>query len=199
MITDIYWELPMCVMSNFVGRKKLSIPAKGKLFFPTHYIHREHFWDQMCVFLTPTNSLIQTQCPTIQFIGRADIAGPPCIFIGRTDAEVEAPILWPPDAKSWLIRKDPDAGKDWWQEKGMTEDEMFGWHHRLHEDEFEQALGDGEGQGGLACCSLWCRKESDRTELLNNSNISAWWIINSFSSFSPLSREWRVGLKLPSF
>ena len=53
----------------------------------------------------------------------------------------------------------------------MTEDEMFGWHHRLHEDEFEQALGDGEGQGGLACCSLWCRKESDRTELLNNSNI----------------------------
>ena len=90
----------MCVMSYFVGRKNLSIPAKGKLFFPTHYIHREHFCDQMCVFLTPTNSQIQTQCPIIQFIGRTDIAGPPCIFIGKTDAEVEAPILWPPDAKS---------------------------------------------------------------------------------------------------
>ena len=74
------------------------------------------------------------------------------IFIGRTDAEAEAPILWPPDAKSWLIGKDPDAGKDWRQEeKGATEDEMVGWHHRLDGHEFEQAPGVGDGQGSLAC------------------------------------------------
>ena len=83
----------------------------------------------------------------------------PSIFTGRTDAEAEAPILWPPDTKSQLIGKDPDAGKDRRQEKkGMTEDEMVGWHHRLNGPEFEQALGDGEGQGSLMCCSPWgCR------------------------------------------
>ena len=78
------------------------------------------------------------------------------VYIGRTDVEAEAPILWPPDAKNWLIRKDPDAGKDWRQEeKGMTEDEVFQWHHRLDGHEFEQALGDGVGQGSLVCCSPW--------------------------------------------
>ena len=78
------------------------------------------------------------------------------IFIGRTAAEAEAPILWLPDAKSWLTRKDPDAGKDWRQEeKGMTEDEMVGWHHRFSGHEFEQILGDGEGQESLACCCSW--------------------------------------------
>ena len=77
------------------------------------------------------------------------------IFIGRTDAETEAPILWPPDAKSWLAGKDPDAGKDWGQEeKGVTEVEMVGWHHWLNGHEFEQTLGDSEGQGSLACYSL---------------------------------------------
>jgi len=76
------------------------------------------------------------------------------IFIGKTDAE--GPILWPPDVKSWLIRKDPAAGKDWRQEeKGTIEDEMVGWHHLLKRHEFEQALGDIEGQGSLLCCSLW--------------------------------------------
>ena len=91
------------------------------------------------------------------------------IFIGRTYAEAKAPIPWPLDAKSWLTEKDPDAGKDWGQEKkGATEDEMLGWHHRLNGHEFEQAPGDGEGQGGLACCRPWGRKESDTTERLNN-------------------------------
>ena len=93
------------------------------------------------------------------------------ILIGRTDTEAESPILWPPDVKSWLISKDPDAGKDWRQEeKGSTEDEMVGWHHWLHGHEFEQVQGVGDGQGCLACCSPWGRKESDRTEWLNNSN-----------------------------
>ena len=83
------------------------------------------------------------------------------IFIGRTDAE--APILWPPDAKNWLIGKDPDAGEDWRQEKkGTTEDEMVRWHHRLNGHRSEKALGTGDGQGDLACCSPWGCKESTR-------------------------------------
>ena len=90
------------------------------------------------------------------------------IFIGRTDAEAEAPILWPPDVKSWLIRKDPDAGKDWRQEEKGTEDNMVEWHHWLSGHEFEQALGDGEGHGSLACCSQRGRKLSDRIEQMNN-------------------------------
>ena len=90
------------------------------------------------------------------------------IFIRRTDAEAETPILWLPDAKNWLIGKDPDAGKDWRQEeKGMMEDEMVGWHHWLDGHEFEQAPGVGDGQGSLACCSPWDHKESDMTERLN--------------------------------
>ena len=89
----------------------------------------------------------------------------PWIFIRRTDAEV--PILWPTDAKNWLIGKDPDDGKDWRQEEkgmGMTEDEMVGWHHWLNGHEFKQTLGDDEGQGSLVCCRPWGRKESDVTE-----------------------------------
>ena len=89
------------------------------------------------------------------------------VFIGRTDVEAETLILWPPDAKSWLIGKDPDAGKAWRQEKGMTEDEMVGWHHWLNEHGFGWTLGVGDGQGGLACCGSWGCKESDMTELLN--------------------------------
>ena len=90
------------------------------------------------------------------------------IFIGRTDAEAEIPVLWPPDAKSWLIGKDPDAGKDWrLEEKGTTEDEMIGWHHRLSGHEFEWAPGVGDRQGGLASCSPWGYKESDTNEQLN--------------------------------
>ena len=88
------------------------------------------------------------------------------IFTGRTDAEAETPILWPPDAKNWLTGKDPDAGKDW-EVKGTTEDEMVGWHHWLRGHEFEQAPGVGDGQGGLVCCSPWSHKELDTTERLN--------------------------------
>ena len=93
------------------------------------------------------------------------------IFIGRTDAGAKTPILWPLDAKNWLIEKDPGSGKDWRrEEKGTTEDEMVGWHHRLDGHEFEQALGDGEGQGSLVCCSPWVCKELDGTEQLNNNS-----------------------------
>ena len=86
------------------------------------------------------------------------------IFIGRTDAEAGAPILWPLDARNQLTVKDPDAGKDWRQEeKGMTEDEMVGWHHRLNGYESEQTQRDSEGQGSVVCCSPWSHKESDMT------------------------------------
>ena len=93
----------------------------------------------------------------------------PWIFIGRTDAEAEAPVLWPPDVKRQLIWKDPDAGKDWSRRRRGQEDEMVGWHHQLDGHEFEQTPGDGNGQGSLACCSPRGRKVSDTTEWLNNS------------------------------
>ena len=89
------------------------------------------------------------------------------VFIGRTDAKAETPVLWPPHANSWLIWKDPDAGRDWEQEKGMTEDEMAGWHHWLDGHDFEWTPGVGDGQGGLVCCGSWGPKELDMTERLS--------------------------------
>ena len=95
------------------------------------------------------------------------------IFIGKTDAEAETPVLWPSDMKNWLICKDPDARKDWRQEeKGTPEGDMVGWHHQLNGHEFEQALGVGDGQGSLACSSPWGRKVNyDRTTKINWTNI----------------------------
>ena len=101
------------------------------------------------------------------------------IFLGRTDVEAETPILWPPDVKNQLIWKDPDAGKDWRQEKGSTEDEMVGWHHWFNGHELGQAPGDSEGQGSLACWSPWGRKESDQ--------LSDWTTTLSFLYLQPTS------------
>ena len=99
------------------------------------------------------------------------------IFIGRTHAEAEAPVHWPLDGKSWLIGKDPDAGKNWRQEKkGTTEDEVVGWHHSLDGHEFEQGPGDGEEQESLVCCSPWGHKESDMAD--------NWTELNSFMKSS---------------
>ena len=107
------------------------------------------------------------------------------VFIGRTDVEAETPILWPPDAKSWLIGKDPDAGKDWrWEKKGMTEDEMAGLHHRLTGHEFEKAPGVGDGQGSLTCCGPWCHEELDTTEQLNWTCFS--WLLYFLRNISQL-------------
>ena len=103
------------------------------------------------------------------------------LFIGRTDAEAEASILWPPDVKNWLLGKDPDVVKDWRQEeKGMTGDEMVVWHHQLDGHEFEQAPSVGDGQGSLMYCSPWGCKESDTTEWLN------WTELNLKESKQPL-------------
>ena len=98
------------------------------------------------------------------------------VFIGRTSVETETPILWPPDVKkSWLIGKDPDAGRDWGQEeKGTTEDEMVGWYHWLNGHEFELV---GDGQGSLACCSLWGRKELDTSERLNRTELKCYFFL----------------------
>ena len=90
------------------------------------------------------------------------------MFIARTEVEAKTPIRWPPDAKNWLIWKDPDVGQDWiWEEKGTTEDEMVGWHHRLSGHGFGWTLGLGDGQRSLECCGSWGRKVSDMTERLN--------------------------------
>ena len=97
------------------------------------------------------------------------------VFIGKTDAEAEAPILWPPDVNNWLIGKDPDAGKNWGQEeKGTAKDEMVGWHHWLDRHEFEQAPGADDEQGSPACCSPWGCKELDMTERLNWTEKTVW-------------------------
>ena len=97
------------------------------------------------------------------------------VFIGRTDAESETPILWPPHVKNWLTGKDPDAGRNWGQEeKGTTEDEMAGWHHWLNARKFEWTLGVGDGQGGLPCCNSWGRKDSDMTERLHWTDAWPW-------------------------
>ena len=126
------------------------------------------------------------------------------IFIGRTDAEDEASILWPPEEKSQLIGKDPDAGKDWGQEeKGVTEDEIVGWHHWFNGQEFEQTLGDSERQGSLPCCSPWGHKESSTTKQLpnNNDKISFGWLVNVFNGLlyyeiAYVSRNYKTYIKI---
>ena len=104
------------------------------------------------------------------------------IFIGRTIAQT--PVLWPPDAEKWLIGKDLDAGKDWMQEdKGTTEDEMVGWHHQFDGHEFDLALGVGDGQGSLVCCSPWGHKELDTTEWLNWTELTIYSLVILLSQF----------------
>ena len=114
------------------------------------------------------------------------------VFFGRTDAKAETPIRWPPHAKSWLIGKDFDAGRDWGQEeKGTTEDEMVGWHHWLNGHEFEQVSGVGNGQGSLVCCRTWGHKESDTTEWLNWTECFSW-ELNSNSFYPNVPAWWNL-------
>ena len=129
----------------------------------------EESWAQKnwCVWTVVLEKTLESplDCKEIQPVHSKDQSW---VFYARNDAKAETPVLWPPHVKSWLIGKDSDAGKDWGQEeKGMTEDEMAGWHHGLNGPEFEWTPGVGDGQGGLACCDSWGRKESDMTEWLN--------------------------------
>ena len=110
------------------------------------------------------------------------------VFFGRNDAKAETPVLWPPHEKSWLIGKDPDAGRDWGQEeKGTTKDEMAGGHHWLDGREFEWTPGVGDGQGGLACCNSWGHKELDMTEWLNWTELN-WITLEIFKNGSDFSQ-----------
>ena len=113
------------------------------------------------------------------------------VFMGRTDVETESPILWPLHVKSWLIWKDPDAGKDWGQEKkGMTEDEMVGWHHRLSGHRFGWTPGVGDGQGGLVCYGSWGCKESSMTERLNwTYGIGNYWMLCGYLNEKEILKE----------
>ena len=122
--------------------------------------HEQKFWMGRGTVVLEETLESSLDCKVIQPVHPKDQSW---VFIGRIDAEAEIPILWPPDAKSWLIGKDPDAGRDWGQEeKGTTEDEMVGWHHWLDGHGFGWTLGVGDVQGGLVCCSPWgCRVGHD--------------------------------------
>ena len=136
---------------KWCGLKKKSI----YLYLCSHLIScsREHSWEFLGLQGDPTST----------FWRRSALG-----FLWKEYAKAETPVLWPPHAKSWLIGKDSDSGRDWGQEeKGTTEDEMAGWHHWLNGRESEWTPGVGDGQGGLACCDSWGRKESDTTERLN--------------------------------
>ena len=148
MKNSLFWKTPTFGSRNVASRNRLyTVQAK-------------------IVVDTLMNLVSPLDCKEIQPVhSKGDQSW---LFIGRTGAEAETPILWPLHAKSWLIGKDPDAGRDWGQkEKRTTEDEMAGWHHRLDAHEFGWTPGVGDGQGGLACCNSWGCKELDTTEWLN--------------------------------
>ena len=169
-------------MTNLVGILKsrdISLPTKS-LYNQNYGFSSSHVWmweldhkeswvpKNGCFWTVVLEKTLESplDCKEMKLVNPK--GNQPWIFIGRTDAEAKAPILWPPDVKNWLIRKDPDAGKDWRQEeKGTTEDEMVAWHHWLNGHEFEQALGVGDGQGSLACCSPWGLKELNIIEWLS--------------------------------
>ena len=139
--------------------------------FPVTLFVKERLKDN-CDYLGPTTVVLEKtlesplDCKEIQPIYSE--GDQPWVFFGRNDTKAETPVLWPPHEKSWLIEKDSDDGREQGQEeKGTTEDEMAGWHHRLNGCESEWTPGVGDGQGGLACCDSWGRKESDTTERLN--------------------------------
>ena len=120
------------------------------------------------------------------------------VIIDGTDVEAETPILWPPDAKTWLIWEDPEAGKYWGQEeKGMTEDEMVRWHHRVSGHGFGWTLGVGDGQGGLACCSSWGCKELDTTERVNWTELKI--LLNAIINVCLKTRKIEVWQKATKF
>ena len=146
---------------SFFGRgSERGLEMEERLYKESWALKKWCFWT---VVLEKTLAS-PLDCKEIQVYPKGDQSW---VFIGRNDVEAETPIFWPPDTKNWLTWKAPDAGKDWRQEKGTTEDEMVGWHHRCDGHEFEKAPGVGDGQGSLTCCNPWGCRESDTTERLN--------------------------------
>ena len=140
-----------CAKGNIPARPEENINRPEGKFGQVHWIIAHDQWQQDQLGWQHYFHMICKDIKTVSPKGNQS-----WIFIGRTDAEAETPTLWPPDAKNWLIGKDPDAEKDWrWEEKGTTEDEMVGWHHWLYRHEFEQTPGVGDGQGSLMCRSPW--------------------------------------------
>jgi len=169
----------MTNLDSILKSRDITLPTKVRLVKAMYGISSGHVWmweldyeeswapKNWCFWTVVLQKTLESplDCKEIQPVHpKGDQSW---VFIGRTDVEAETPILWPPDVKNWLIWKDPDAGKDWGQEKGMTEDEMVGWHHRLNGHGFGWSPGVGDGQGVLACCGSWGCKESDMTERLN--------------------------------
>ena len=159
----LYYSPPLCMLDIFHDEtlfEKSSLPYKAIYWVHTTMVLEKTLESPLdCKDIQPVHSKgDQTR-----------------VFFGRTDAEAETPVLGPPHVKSWFIGKDSDAGRDLGQEeKGMTEDEMAGWHHWLNGNQFEWTPGVGDGQGSLACCDSWGHKESDTTEWLNWTELN-WW------------------------
>ena len=165
----------MTNLDSILKSRDITLPTKVRLSqgygFPSGHVWMwelgcEESWvlKNWCFWTVVLEKTLESplDCKEIQPVHSKDRSR---VFFGRTDAKAETPVLWSPHAKSWLIGKDSDAGRDWGQEeKGLTEDEMAGWHHRLNGREFEWTSGVGDGQGGLACCNSWGPKESDMTE-----------------------------------
>ena len=156
-----------------LSAKQIKARNMNKGIFNTHVTHSCFTFHTKTTVAAATVPIAKSSIPTTSEDlekNESNTVNPkgnqPWIFIGRADAEAEAPILWPPDVKSWLTGKDCRL-----EEKGTTEDEMLGGHHWLNGHEFEQTLGGGEGQGSLACCSPWGQKKLDTTEWLNNNNM----------------------------
>ena len=157
--------------------------SKGYGFSSGHVWMLELDWKNWCFWTVALEKTLVSSldCKEIQPVHSK--GNQPWVFFGRNDAKAETPVLWQPHAKSWLIGKDSDAGRDWGQEeKVTTEDEIAGWHHPLDGRESEWSPGVGDGQGGLACCDSWGRKESDMTEWLNWTELNwdtilhtLWW------------------------
>ena len=171
------WKKAMTTLDNILKSRDITLPTKvclvKAMVFPV-VMYGCEIWtikkaeQNWCFWTVVLEKTLESplDCKEIQPV---NLKRNQCwIFTGRTDAE--APILWPPDAKNWLIGKDSDAGKEWRQEKRMTE-EMVGWHHWLNGHECEQAREVGDGQGGLACCSPWGHKESERLSDWTELNI----------------------------
>ena len=158
----------MTNLDSIFKSRDITLPTKVHLVKPMVFPVVMYGCESWCFWTVVLEKTIESplDCKEIQPVhSKGDQSW---VFIGSTDAEAETPVLWPPHVKSWLIRKDPNIGENWGQdEKGMTEDEMVGWHHPLNGHGFGWIPGVGDGQGGVVCCSSWGHKDLDTTEWLN--------------------------------